>query len=225
MHDAVTGANKTDYHITGVNIGRDYEIKESADIRMAVEGDRAPNGSPLDFKKCIEVGHVFQLGTKYSVAMDATYLDADGKSNPMIMGCYGIGVNRIMAAAIEAWHDDKGICWPMSIAPFEVVICALDTRDEAVNSLASKLHDELESAGIDVLLDDREARPGFKFNDADLIGFPVRVVVGKRGLAAGVVELQDRRTGEVQEVPPANAASVVVDMVRKKLETECRYAG
>jgi prolyl-tRNA synthetase len=223
MHDAVTGANKTDYHITGVNAGRDYEIKESADIRMAVEGDRAPNGSPLVFKKCIEVGHVFKLGTKYSAAMEANYLDADGKSNPMIMGCYGIGLNRIMAAAIEAWHDEKGICWPVSIAPFEVVICALDIREEAVNSLALKLHDELESAGVDVILDDRDARPGFKFNDADLIGFPIRLVVGKRGLADGVVEIQDRHTGEVQKIPPENVVSVVTDMVRAKFEKDCTY--
>jgi prolyl-tRNA synthetase len=225
MHDAVTGANKTDYHITGVNAGRDYEIKESADIRTAVEGDRAPNGSPLIFEKCIEVGHVFKLGAKYSEAMQATYLDPAGKSNPMIMGCYGIGLNRIMAAAIEAWHDDKGICWPMSIAPFQVVICALDTREEAVNRTAERLHDELESAGVDVLLDDRDARPGFKFNDADLIGFPIRVVVGKRGLADGIVELRDRHTGEVQKIPPENAANVVAEMVRAKLETDCRYRG
>ncbi len=217
MHDAVTGANKTDYHITGVNAGRDYEIKESADIRTAVEGDRSPNGSPLAFKTCIEVGHVFKLGTKYSEALEANYLDADGKSRPLIMGCYGIGVNRIMAAAIEASHDDKGIIWPMTITPYHVVICALDTREEAVNTAAKKLHDELEAAGIEVLLDDRDARPGFKFNDADLIGFPIRVVVGRRGLADGVVEVRDRRTGNVEKIAPDKAVSLVAGIVREQL--------
>jgi prolyl-tRNA synthetase len=127
------------------------------------------------------------------------------------MGCYGIGVNRIMAAAIESFHDEKGIQWPMSVAPFQVVICALDVREQQVVSLAQKLHDELEAAGIDVLLDDRDARPGFKFADADLIGFPLRIVVGKKGLAEGVVELHDRRTGETQKVSPVQ----VVPMVRQ----------
>lgn len=220
MHDAVTGANKTDYHITGVNTPRDYQIKEVADIRMAVEGDRAPNGSPLTFKKCIEVGHVFKLGTKYSDAMEATCLDRDGKVKPFIMGCYGIGLNRIMAAAIEALHDDNGICWPMSIAPQQVVICALDMRDQSVTSLARKLHDEMEGAGIEVLLDDRDARPGFKFNDADLIGFPLRVVVGKRGLSEGVVELRKRRTGEVQKLPPDQVAGAVSRLGQEMLKAE-----
>jgi len=213
LHDAVTGANKTDYHITGVNPGRDFTIKESGDIRTAVEGDRAPHGSPLSFKKCIEIGHVFKLGTKYSAAMEATCLDHDGKAKPFIMGCYGIGLNRIMAAAIEAFHDDKGILWPMSIAPFQVVICALDLREAAVMSLAEKLHDELEAAGVDVLLDDRDARPGFKFADAELIGFPIRVTVGKKGLAEGVVELQSRWDGKTQKLAPENVLAAVRALV------------
>ncbi|MCO6435633.1 MAG: proline--tRNA ligase [Phycisphaerae bacterium] len=211
MRNAVTGANKTDYHITGVNIGRDFEIRESGDIRTAVEGDRAPNGSPLKFRKCIEVGHVFKLGTKYSDAMDATYLDAEGKENAFIMGCYGIGLNRIMAAAIEAWHDDKGISWPMSVAPFEVVICALDMRDDTVTGMAQRLHGELQAAGVDVIYDDRDQRAGFKFNDADLIGFPIRLTVGKRGLAEGAIEITLRRTGEVTKAAPEK----VVEVVRK----------
>ncbi len=200
MHDGVTGANKTDYHLTGVNPGRDFPLTHVADIRLAAEGDKARNGKSLHFRKCIEVGHVFKLGTKYSEAMKATFLDKENKSQPFIMGCYGIGLNRIMAAAIEAAHDDKGILWPMSIAPFQVVICALDVREEAVTSAALKIHDELEAAGIDVLLDDRDARPGVKFNDADLIGFPIRITVGKRGLAEGVIEVQSRRTGEIQKL-------------------------
>ena len=237
MHEAVTGANKTDYHITGVEPGRDFPLAIGsvprpsqgrgqgegwpvADIRTAVPGDRAPNGSPLAFKKCIEVGHVFKLGTKYSEAMDAKCLDAEGKPKAFIMGCYGIGLNRIMAAAIEAFHDDKGISWPMSIAPFHVVICALDIREEAVTSLSRKLLDELEAAGIDVLLDDRDARPGFKFKDAELIGFPIRLTVGKKGLAEGVVELQIRRTGESQKVAPDQVVATVRRLVNAALCSE-----
>ncbi|MBI1827007.1 MAG: proline--tRNA ligase [Planctomycetes bacterium] len=213
MHDAVTGANKTDYHVTGVNPERDFQIKESGDIRMAIPGDRAPNGSPLIFKKCIEIGHVFKLGTKYSVSMEAQCLDHVGKPRPFIMGCYGIGLNRIMAAAIEAFHDDKGIIWPMSIAPFQVVICALDIKDDAVMSLAQKLHDELIASGIDVILDDRDARPGFKFADAELIGFPLRITIGKKGLADGLIELTVRQTGETQKIKPAEAVAKVQECV------------
>ena len=161
IKNAVTGANKTDYHITGVNPGRDFDVKEVQDIRYAVAGDRSGSGSPLIFEKCIEVGHVFKLGTKYSEVMKATFLDENGSVRPMIMGCYGIGLNRIMAAAIEALHDDGGICWPMEIAPFRVEIVALDVRDGQVMQAARRLHDDLEAANIDVLLDDRDARPGF----------------------------------------------------------------
>lgn len=220
MHDAVTGANKTDYHLKGVNPGRDFEIKESADIRLAVEGDHAPNGSPVHFQKCIEVGHVFKLGTKYSAAMDATFLDSNGKSAPLIMGCYGIGVNRIIAGAIESLHDEKGIVWPVAIAPFEVVISALDVRVDEVNEVSENVYREMTDRGIDVLLDDRDQRPGFKFKDADLIGFPVRVTIGKRGLADGVVEVLDRRTGDVTKVAPADVAAHVNDMLERKRREE-----
>lgn len=213
MQNAATGTNKTDYHITGVNPGRDFEITESADIRFAVEGDRAPNGSPLVFEKCIEVGHVFKLGTKYSEAMKAHVLDENGKSQPIIMGCYGIGLNRIMAAAIEAGHDDGGICWPISIAPFAAIIVALDVREEAVMQVANKLHDDLQAAGVDVLLDDRDARPGFKFKDADLIGIPLRITVGKRGIAEGVVEFKRRDGDEVEKLSPEDATRKVIDAV------------
>ncbi len=204
MHNAVTGANKTDYHITGVNPERDFQIDESADIRYAVEGDQAPNGSALTFQKCIEVGHVFKLGTKYSDSMKATFLDANGSAKPFIMGCYGIGANRILAAAIESFHDDHGICWPVNIAPFTVHICSLDTRDENVVTTAAGLHDDLQAQGIDVLLDDRDARPGHKFKDADLIGLPIRITVGKRGLDQGIVELKLRSADTVQKIPPAD---------------------
>jgi len=217
LHDGVTGANKTDYHLTGVNPGRDFPTTQSADIRIAVEGDLARNGRPLTFRKCIEVGHVFKLGTKYSVAMGATFLDENGKAQPLIMGCYGIGLNRIMAAAIEACHDENGIRWPMSIAPYQVVICALDMRVEEVTSLADSLHDQLQAAGIDTLLDDRDARPGFKFHDADLIGFPIRVTVGKRGLSEGVVEIQSRRTGELRKVAPDAVVRTVQTLVQAEM--------
>ncbi len=202
MHNAVTGANKTDHHLTGVNPGRDFEIKEAADIRYAAEGDRAPNGQALQFQKCIEVGHVFKLGTKYSDAMKAHFLDNDGKSRPCVMGCYGIGVNRIMAAAIESHHDHAGIIWPMSIAPFHVLICCLDTADEHVRKTCERIHDELESRGIEVLLDDRPVRPGPKFKDADLIGIPVRITVGQKSLKDGLVEIKNRDADDVQKMPP-----------------------
>lgn len=223
MHDAATGANKTDYHITGVNPGRDFTITEVADIRNAVEGDRAKNSSLLTFRKCIEIGHVFKLGTKYSDSMQATCLDQNGKPAPFIMGCYGIGLNRIMAAAIEAFHDENGIKWPASIAPFQTAVIALDIRDDSVTSLAQKLHDDLAASGIDVILDDRDQRPGFKFKDADLIGFPVRIVVGKKGLAEGVVEVQVRKTGELHKIAPDKAVGSVKAMIDELLKNENTY--
>ncbi len=213
MHNAVTGANRTDYHVTGVNPGRDFEIAESADIRYVVEGDRAPNGGLLIFEKCMEVGHVFKLGTKYTDAMKAHVLDEKGQSVPMIMGCYGIGLNRIVAAAIEAHHDEAGIRWPMSIAPFAVLIVALDVRDENVMATAGRLHDELENRGVEVLWDDRDARPGFKFKDADLIGIPLRITVGRRGLAEGVVEIKRRTGREVAKLPPDQMVDRVLAMI------------
>lgn len=213
MHDAVTGANKTDHHLTGVNPGRDFEIREAADIRDAVPGDRAKNGRPLTFRKCIEVGHVFKLGTKYSVAMGAEFLDEKGASHPMIMGCYGIGLNRIVAAAIEASHDANGIIWPASIAPFRVIVCSLDVREAEVMSVSQKLHDELESAGLDVLWDDRDQRPGVKFKDADLIGVPVRITVGKKGLAEGVVEVTTRKDGQIRKLAPEQARAEILRLL------------
>jgi prolyl-tRNA synthetase len=213
MHGAVTGANRTDYHLTNVEPRRDFAISESGDIRVAAAGDRAPNGSPLRFHKCIEVGHVFKVGTKYSVARHAHFTDADGKTHPFIMGCYGIGVNRIIAAAIESSHDDKGIIWPASIAPFQVDICALDMREDAVRAAADRLYHELIGAGVDVILDDRDQRPGFKFADAELIGFPVRVTVGKRGLTEGIVEVQSRRDAQTQRLVLPDVVPTVTRML------------
>ncbi len=218
MRNAVTGANKTDYHLTGVNVGRDFNIAETADIRYAVPGDKAASGAPLIFEKCIEVGHVFKLGSKYSDAMKAHFLDENGKSKPVIMGCYGIGLNRIMAAAIESSHDDAGIIWPINIAPFTVEIVALDVREEKVMATAQQIHDALEARGIDVLLDDRDARPGFKFKDADLIGIPLRVTVGKRGLDEGIVEFKRRGADDVQKIAPDK----IVEMIEGVIDRENR---
>ncbi len=224
MRNAASGANKTDYHVTGVNPGRDFPLEGEkvivADLRNVVAGDLAPDGSgaTLDIRTAIEIGHVFKLGTKYSDAMGATYLDQNGKAHPLIMGCYGIGVNRLVAAAIEAGHDDNGIIWPMSIAPFEALVIALDPRDEEVVRIAGEIHDQLAEAGIDVLFDDRDERAGFKFKDADLIGVPVRVVVGKKSLQAGGVEVSTRqRPDEKQIMPPAAAATHVRQFVGSEL--------
>jgi len=224
MRNAASGANKTDYHVTGVNPGRDFPLQGAnvivADIRSVVDGDPSPtgSGSPLHLRTAIEIGHVFKLGTKYSQSMGATYLDQHGRTQPLIMGCYGIGVNRIMAAAIEAHHDADGIIWPLSIAPFEVLVIALDPRDEQVMKTAGETHDKLAAAGIDVLLDDRDERPGFKFKDADLIGIPLRVVVGKKSLAAGGVEVSERHSpGQKQVLPPDAAVEHVVRRVREDL--------
>jgi len=224
MRNGVTGANKTGYHVQNLNPGRDFAIEGDtasvADIRNVTDGDQSPKGSgaAIRLRKSIEVGHVFKLGTKYSESMKATYLDKNGKAKPLIMGCYGIGLNRIMASAIEAHHDDGGIIWPMAIAPFQVLILALDPKEEDVMNTARALHDELEAAGIDVLLDDRDERAGFKFKDADLIGIPVRVTIGRKGLADGIVELKRRAGDDIDKIAPSTAAARVKEMVKGELE-------
>ncbi len=207
MRNGATGACKTGYHVTGLNPGRDFPLDGDTvtlgDVRTVESGDRCGKcGCNFGFQTCIEVGHVFKLGTKYSDALKATYLDRAGKVQRFIMGCYGIGLNRIMAAAIESSHDEHGISWPMSIAPFEVLIVALDPRNEEVMSTAQTLHDDLAAAGVDVLFDDRDERAGFKFKDADLIGIPVRITVGRKGLAEGIVELKERSKEAVEKLPP-----------------------
>jgi len=215
LRNGISGANRTDYHVLNVNPGRDFPLDGQrvrvADIRNVAPGDRCPKtGEPLSFVTSIEVGHVFKLGTKYSDAMKAVFLDAAGKSRPMIMGCYGIGLNRIVAAAIEAHHDEAGIIWPMAIAPYQVLIVALDAADLEVSRVATRLHDELSAGGLDVLLDDRDLRPGPKFKDADLIGIPIRVTVGKKSLQAGVVEIKNRDSADVARLPAAEAVGEIV---------------
>ncbi|MCS6765831.1 MAG: proline--tRNA ligase [Candidatus Protistobacter heckmanni] len=203
MSDFVCGANEAGFHYTGVNWGRDLPEPETADLRNVVEGDPAPDGSgPLKLCRGIEVGHVFMLGTRYSESMQATYLDEQGKTQPMVMGCYGIGVTRILGAAIEQSHDERGIIWPTAIAPFELVICPVGyDRSEAVREMADKLHAELRAKGVDVILDDRGERPGAMFADWELIGVPHRVVIGDRGLKDGKLEYQGRRDAEATIVP------------------------
>jgi prolyl-tRNA synthetase len=212
MSDFVCGANAADFHFTGVNWGRDLpEPDVVADIRNVVEGDPSPDGKgTLAIQRGIEVGHVFLLGSKYSQAMNATYLDETGKPQLMVMGCYGIGVTRILGAAIEQNHDARGIVWPASIAPFEVALCPIGyDRNDAVRAAAGKLHEELAGAGIDVILDDRGERPGAMFADWELIGVPLRVVISERGLKEGQLEMQGRRDAAPTQVAIADVARAV----------------
>ncbi len=201
-NDWVVGANAADTHLRHVDLGRDATVKTFADLRDVAPGDPCPKcGATLTFTKGIEVGHVFKLGLKYSKALGATFLDEAGKEQFMIMGCYGIGVSRIVAACIEQNNDESGIVFPPPIAPFEVVLLNLGTKDEAAIAKADELYAALAGAGVDVLLDDRDERPGVKFKDADLMGFPMQLTLGGKGLARGVVETKDRRTGEKGELP------------------------
>ncbi|MDR9849869.1 MULTISPECIES: proline--tRNA ligase [Herbaspirillum] len=211
MADFVCGANEADFHYTGANWGRDLPEPLVADIRNVVEGDASPDGrGVLAIQRGIEVGHVFQLGTTYSEAMKATYLDESGKPQPLVMGCYGIGVTRILGAAIEQNFDDRGIIWPTSIAPFEVVLCPMGyDRSEAVKTEIDKLYAQLTEAGVDVVLDDRGERPGAMFADWELIGVPHRIVVGDRGLKDGNIEYQGRRDAEATQVPLAEALAFI----------------
>ena len=212
MADFVCGANEPDYHLRGVNFGRDCrEPDVVADIRNVVRGDPSPDGKgTLEILRGVEVGHVFALGSLYSKALGATFLDAEGQAKVMEMGCYGIGCTRVVAAAIEQNHDEKGICWPMPLAPFTVAIAPVGyDRNEGVKALADKLHDELAAAGVEVLLDDRGERPGVMFADLELIGIPHRITIGDRGLKSGQVEYQARRDAEATAVPLAEIEAFI----------------
>ncbi len=218
MHDFVCGANEVDFHFTGVNWGRDLpEPSLIADIRNVQVGDPSPDGKGvLAIQRGIEVGHVFYLGTKYSEAMKAEFIDVDGKSKPMEMGCYGIGVTRLPGAAIEQNHDDKGIIWPKAIAPFEVVICPMGLeKSELVRAAVDTVYAGLKAAGVDVLLDDRGERPGVMFAEWELIGVPLRVTIGDRGLKEGKLEVLTRRTGDVAMVEQTGAINAIKELLAK----------
>ncbi|TNE96659.1 MAG: proline--tRNA ligase [Gammaproteobacteria bacterium] len=218
LADFVCGANKDDFHLTGVNWERDVPLTRVEDLRNVVEGDASPDGKgTLEIRRGIEVGHIFKLGNKYSQAMNATVLDENGKSAIMEMGCYGIGVSRIVAASIEQNHDDKGIIWPDAIAPFEVSIVTLNGhKSPAVAEAAEKLYEQLRQAGYDVLLDDRNERPGVKFADMELIGIPHRFVVSDRGLKAGTLEYKGRRDADKQDIPVEEALSFLIKTSPRK---------
>ena len=201
-----TGGNARDLHLVNVRIGRDVEARERADLSTAREGDRCPRcGDVMRLSRGIEVGHIFKLGTKYSEPMKARYLDAEGAERTIVMGTYGIGITRTVAAVIEQLHDGNGIVWPWPIAPYHVHIVPVNVNHEETRRVAESIYEALTSAGVETLLDDRDERPGAKFKDADLIGVPLRVTVGEKGLKDGVVELRDRRTGETTRVEIAQA--------------------
>lgn len=202
MHNVCCGANEEGYHLVNVNPGRDFTPTFVADIRLMAEGDPCPHcGAPVKKARGIEVGQVFKLFTKYSKAMHATYLDENGKEQPMVMGCYGIGVGRTMAAAVEQNNDKDGMIWPVAIAPYEVLVVPVNVKDEASTAKAEKIYAALQKAGVETVIDDRKERPGVKFKDADLIGYPIRVVVGPKTLTTGELEVKIRRSGEVKMLP------------------------
>jgi prolyl-tRNA synthetase len=221
MRNMGVGGNEKDIHLEGVNLERDFQVKQFADLRNASDGDSCPHcGGRYSNTRGIEVGHIFKLGTKYSEAMKATFLDTDGVAKEIIMGCYGIGVGRTAAAAIEQNHDENGIVWPMPLAPFQVIVTMLNPNDEEVFAAGEKLYQDLLEEGIEVLLDDRDERPGSKFKDADLLGIPLRVNVGARGLKEQSLEFQERRSGERVMLPIEGAAAKVADQVRTALAAE-----
>lgn len=210
------GANEVDYHFTGACPDRDFKVDEWADLVTVLAGDPCPHcGRPLSAARGIEVSQVFQLGTKYSEAMGATFMDEDGKEKPLIMGCYGVGVSRTLAAIVEQHNDENGIIWPVSVAPYEVSVIPLDPKKEDCAKATDRLIQELLDAGLDVVVDDRDERPGFKFADNDLMGFPYQIVIGKRGLKNGTFELKDRATGEREDISIDEAAAIVAARVRE----------
>lgn len=218
--NGVTGANKKDYHLKNVNINRDYRVDEILDLRKAKEGDACPKcGKTLEFSRGIEVGHTFKLGTKYSKALRATFLDKDGKEKYFVMGCYGIGVSRIVAAAIEQSHDQNGIIWPLPIAPFQVLILPVNYEHEKMRAISNSIYKQLESAGYEVLMDDRDERAGVKFKDADLIGIPIRVTVGEKTLAKNIVEVKLRGEKEVREIEPDQVQKLMKKELKKGSES------
>ena len=223
MVNFVMGANKEDHHVKNVNIGRDFKAGEFADVRIIKETDPCPKcGHVLEFARGIEVGHVFKLGTKYSKMMHAVYLDRNGQEQLMQMGCYGIGVGRTVAATIEQSHDDKGIIWPMTIAPYQVIITPVNVNDAALLRTAEVIYGSLREQGLEAILDDRDERAGVKFNDADLIGIPIRVTVGPKRLAEGCVEVKLRKADQAAVVSLEDVTGFIVNKVQEELASiEC----
>jgi len=213
--DWVAGANKPDAHATGVNLDRDFTVDRWEDVAAVREGDRCPrcHEGTLRVGRSIEVGHTFQLGTRYSEPLDATFVDEDGAEKHFMMGCYGIGVSRIISAVVEQHRDEQGIAWPRAVAPYQVVVIPTNMDQEEVVSVAEELYAGLVAGGVEVVIDDRDERAGVKFTDAELIGYPVAVVVGKRGLEAGSLEVRLRATGEQREVPVEDAAAALPGLV------------
>ena len=210
----VVGINQTDKHLVGANWGVDIDLPELFDIRLAQVGEGCPEcDGHLMITKGIEVGNIFKLGTKYSKAMNATFTAEDGKEKPFIMGCYGIGISRTAAAAVERYHDEHGIKWPVQIAPYHVVVVPVSDQDEQQMSVASDIYEKLQKAGVEVVLDDRPERAGVKFKDADLIGFPYRITAGKT-LSEGLVEFKIRETGEVMKLTPDEAVEKMIEVVK-----------
>jgi prolyl-tRNA synthetase len=221
MVNFVTGANKEDYHYRNVNIGRDFQIQAFADFRVVTEQDNCPRcGTDIKFARGIEVGHVFKLGTKYSKAMKAGFLDKNGQEKIMIMGCYGIGIGRTVAAGIEQNHDENGIIWPMPLAPYQVIITPVNVNEEDVMESAENLYKSMLAGNIEVIFDDRDERAGVKFKDADLIGIPLRVVVGRKNLAQGKVELKIRKTGENKLYPLQEIVQQVKQIIDQELQSK-----
>ena len=214
MKNFIVGACETDYHLKNVNIGRDFTPDRIEDVRTAVKGDKCPRcGKPLGTARGVEVGHIFKLGTKYSDALGCIYLDREGRSNPMVMGCCGIGVSRTLAAIIEQNHDDDGIKWPVVVAPYSVIVIPTKVNEEENMNLAEAIYKRLQDEGIEVMIDDRNERPGVKFKDADLIGIPMRITVGRRA-GEGIVELKYRAGGAVEEVSLEEAVMAAKSLVR-----------
>ena len=217
MKNFIIGANETGYHYKNCNINKDFTQKMVAEIRVIEEGDKCPKcGQPIKAAQGIEVGHIFKLGTKYSDALGLTYTDENGKAQTVIMGCYGIGVTRCIAAAIEQGHDDNGIVLPVSIAPYQAIVIPVNTKEEAQVKMAEEIYEDLKKQGIEVLLDDRAERAGVKFKDADLIGIPVRIVVGKK-CGENIVEYKKRTDSESSEMTVSDAISNACTYIKENL--------
>ncbi len=217
LRNFVVGANAADAHLMGVELGRDFEVGRYADLRRAGAGDPCPQceAGTLEARRGIEMGHIFKLGTKYSEALGALYTSEDGQQRPMVMGCYGIGVSRALAAIVEEHHDEKGIAWPLAVAPFGVVILLLDPDNEELAAIADDLAAELEQAGYEVMLDDRDERPGVKFKDAELIGYPLSIVIGRKTAENGEVEVRRRRDSAEEVVPVTQATATLQELAEK----------